>query len=365
MLGIGKNTVEIIIAAKDRTSAAFAKVNTQMKTMGGATGKLKSSMGGLTSKMSALATSMNPVAIAAGAAAIALATMGGAAIKASLDFEKASATIRVGTGATGDALAGLEQSFKTVYTSVPASTADAATAIADLNTRLGLTGEPLEALASQFLNLSRITGTDVAASISSATRVMHDFAVSSEEQSGALDYLFKVSQSTGIGMTNLANNMTRYGGVMRQMGFNINTSAALLGKFEKEGVNLELVLSSLRMGLAKFARAGEEPVEALKRVISEIQGMGSAADRNLKAIEIFGARSGPDMAAAIYEGRFSIEELMGTLEASSETINKAAADTMTFGDKWTLLKNQMMGAIAPIGDVITNALTLSAMLWMV
>ncbi len=356
MLSAGKNTVEILIAARDRTQAAFAKVNTRMKTMGGASNKLSSSMGSLGSKMSSLATSINPIAIAAGAAALAFATMGGAAMKASLEFEKAFATIRVGTGATGESLAGLEESFKTVFTSVPTSTADAATAIADLNTRLGLTGEPLEALATQFLNLSRITGTDVSSAISSATRVMHDFAVSSEEQSTALDYLFKVSQSTGIGMTQLSSSMTQYGSVMRQMGFDINESAALLGKFEKEGVNLQLVLGSLRMGLANFAKAGEEPVEALQRVITEIQGMGSVADANLKAIEIFGSRAGPDMAAAIREGRFSIDELMSTLDASTETINKAAADTLTFGDKWTLAKNKIMEAIVPIGDVITGVL---------
>jgi uncharacterized protein YukE len=62
------------------------------------------------------------------------------------------------------------------------------------------------------------------------------------------------------------------------------------------------------------------------------------------------------MAAAIYEGRFSIEELMATLDASSETINKAAEDALTFGDTWTLFKNKVMTAIEPIGDVILNVL---------
>lgn len=359
----GKSKVEIIIAAKDRTKAAFAKVNTQMKTMkggagrlGGAMNTLKGGLGNVTSSLGSFGAALGPVGIAVAGAAVVMATLGGAAFKAALEFEKASATIRVGTGATGEALTGLEDSFKTVFTEVPTTTADAATAIADLNTRLGLTGEPLEALATQFLNLSRITGTDVAASISSATRVMHDFDVSAKDQAGALDYLFKVSQSTGLGMTQLGNSMTQYGSVMRQMGFDINESAALLGKFEKEGVNLQLVLGSLRMGLAQFAKAGEEPVAALERVIVEIQGMGSVADANLKAIEIFGSRAGPDMAAAIREGRFEISEMLATLDASGETINKAAEDTLQFGDKWTLLKNNVMEAIAPIGDIIMNVL---------
>jgi TP901 family phage tail tape measure protein len=363
MLGAGKNTVEIIIAAKDRFTAPLVKAKAQMAglqgrvgKLGGAVTKLSPALSSAVSTVRSFGAALGPVGIAVAGIGVVMATLGGAAIKASLEFEKAFATIRVGTGATGESLAGLEGSFKTVFTSVPASTADAATAIADLNTRLGLTGEPLESLATQFLNLSRITGTDVAAGISSATRVMHDFDVVTSEQGASLDYLFKVSQSTGIGMTQLGNSMTQYGSVMRQMGFDINESAALLGKFEKEGVNLQLVLGSLRQGLAKFSKAGEEPVEALARVSAEIKSMGSVADANALAIETFGARAGPDMAAAIREGRFSIEELMATLDASGETINKAAADTLTFGDKWTLLKNNIMEAIAPIGDVITNVL---------
>ena len=59
----------------------------------------------------------------------------------------------MGTGATGEALAGLEDSFKAVFSSVPVDAADASTAIADLNTRLGLTGDDLEIRPTQFLGI--------------------------------------------------------------------------------------------------------------------------------------------------------------------------------------------------------------------
>ena len=68
-------------------------------------------------------------------------------------FDDAVDTIRIGTGATGDALAGLENDFDTVIQNVPADMGTAASAIADLNTRLGLTGEPLQALSQQFLDV--------------------------------------------------------------------------------------------------------------------------------------------------------------------------------------------------------------------
>ena len=76
------------------------------------------------------------------------------------DFESAFNTIRIGTGATGEALAALENDFKETFRGVPDSMADVATATADLNTRLGLTGPPPQAVTRQFL--AEIDGAGVA-----------------------------------------------------------------------------------------------------------------------------------------------------------------------------------------------------------
>src|SRR5690606_40475926 len=71
-------------------------------------------------------------------------------------FDEVRDTIRVGTGATGDDLAALEQSAKNIARNVPAEFEAIGTAVADLNTRLGLTGPTLETVASQILELERM-----------------------------------------------------------------------------------------------------------------------------------------------------------------------------------------------------------------
>src|SRR5690606_1070094 len=76
-------------------------------------------------------------------------------------FDDVSDTIRVGTGATGEALAALEEDAKRVATTVPTSFEAAGSTVADLNTRLGLSGETLSTLASQYLEAGRILGEDV------------------------------------------------------------------------------------------------------------------------------------------------------------------------------------------------------------
>jgi Sec-independent protein translocase protein TatA len=64
----------------------------------------------------------------------------GAAVAAGLAFDDAIDKIRIDTGADGAQLDALAQSFKNVYAALPSDSTAVATAIADINTRLGLMG---------------------------------------------------------------------------------------------------------------------------------------------------------------------------------------------------------------------------------
>jgi TP901 family phage tail tape measure protein len=218
------------------------------------------------------------------------------------EFDRGFDAIRIGTGATGEALDALKESAKNVFADTPASFDQVSVAIADLNTRLGLTGEPLEALAQQFLNLSRITGSDVAGNIESATRVFGDWGIVVEDQAAALDQMFRASQSTGIGIDQLGRTVVQFGAPLRQMGFDFEESIGIIGKFEKEGVNAELVLGSMRVALSRLAKAGESAPEAFQRMTQSIAEMEDPTAATAAAMELFGTRAGPDMAAAIREG---------------------------------------------------------------
>lgn len=285
-----------------------------------------------------------------------LAGLGLAAGAAANAMDEAYDKIRVGTGAVGESLESLKDSFTNVFTSVPASTGDAATAIADLNTRLGLSGPALEEMATQMLNLARIAEKDVGTVISTATRVFGDWQIATDDQSGALDYLFKASQATGIEIDSLSQKMVQYGAPLRGMGVAFEDAAALVAKFEKEGVNTELVLGSLRIALTRMAEEGvTDASEGLRLIIEDIEAAGSAGEANALALEAFGSRAGPDMAAAIREGRFEIDELVASLRDSNETINQASSDTLSFGERMTMLKNKMMDAIEPLGDTLLKS----------
>lgn len=308
---------------------------------------------------------LGPIAAAAFAAVGAAAVGAGVGLfKVGETFDNAFDTIRIGTGATGEALEGLQDDFRAVFASVPADAGTAATAVADLNTRLGLTGDELQERSRQFIDLSRITGTDLASNIENLTRLFGDWGVASEDQEATLDAVFRASQSTGAGIDQLGRQMVQFGAPLRSMGFGFEESIALLGKFAREGVNTELVMGSLRIALGKMAREGEDAPTTFRRMVDEIAKMEDASEATALALELFGARAGPDMAAAIREGRFDVGELFDVVSSGSETIAAAAADTDDFSQSWQLFKNNALLAVEPVATRVFDLIG-QGMAWLV
>lgn len=289
------------------------------------------------------------IAIGAGIAGAALFSIGD-------EMDAARDSIQIATGAVGTELDSLTSSFEGVFTSVPTDSETAATAIGMLNSRLDLTGQALEERSSQFLELSRITGTDLASNVESISRVFGDWSIATEGQGAAMDALFRASQETGAGVDSLASGVVQFGAPLRQLGFGFEESIAMLGKFEAEGVNTELVLGSMRQALGRMARAGEEPIETFSRVTDEIKNAGSAGEANAIALELFGARAGPDMAAAIREGRFELGGLYDDIANGEGTILGAAAETRDFSENWQVFTNKAKVAIEPLASAIFNGL---------
>lgn len=323
--------------------------------------KLKKTLDGAEKRVGKFSDKVGKSMKIAGAAIGGLAVAGAAAVfKLGSEFEKVERTLRVGTGATGDALEALVESTRNLATKVPADFESISNAVADINTRLGLTGTELEEFSEQMLNLSRITGSDLQGNISSVTRVLGDWGDMAGTAAGAADFLFSVAQATGIEFASLSDQLVNYGAPMRQIGFDFEQSALLIGKFEKEGVNAELVLGSLRQALGKMARDGEPAIETFQRTTEAIKNAGTASEANMLALELFGARAGPDMAAAIREGRFELDDYFNLMEGGGDRINVAAKSTETLQEKFTLLKNRLTVALAPAitkaFDVIVRAM---------
>lgn len=286
-----------------------------------------------------------------------LAAAGAGAVAMGKSFDDAYDKIRIGTGATGKALEGLNEDFRKVAKQVPSSFGDISTAIADYNTRLGISGQALQDLSVQTLNLARITEMDLGKIIEETSQAFQAFKIPTEKYGDALDYVFKVSQSTGISIDRLEANLVKFSPALKQMGFDFYESAALMGFFDKAGVEVEQAMTGLNKALVNMAKAGvTDANEALRKLFEEIKNAPSDIKATEIAIEIFGSKAGPTLASAIREGKLGYEELVQELINSKETINGVAKETDDWAEGLAKLKNNVLVATEPIATTLFDAL---------
>lgn len=275
--------------------------------------------------------------------------IGTAAFTSATKLDKAYDTIHARTGAIGKDLEGLQKSFDAVYADFPGDSQLAASTLANLNSYLGITGGGLEDLTLNVLEASRLLGEDATGNAQLFARTLGDWGVPVEDSTNLLDKLFVASQNSGATMGDLMTKAVQFGAPLRLMGFSLEETIALFGKWEKEGVNAELVTGSLRIAAGKFADEGKPLRESLLATFDAIQNNENATDALSLAMNVFGARAGPDMAAAIREGRFDLEDFMASMGATEGAIASAADQTDDWGEKWLKAKNKIAVALAPAG----------------
>lgn len=274
-------------------------------------------------------------------------------------FDDAYDSIRVGTGASGQAFDDLKESMRTVATEsigVGSDMGAIGTTLADLNTRLGLTGEPLEKMTSQFLQLQNL-GVD--ADINEVSKAMSGFGVEAKDMPAALDELFQISQATGLTITELSNSAVKAGPSLRGFGFSMADSAALVGQMDKAGLDADKTLQSMQRALSEFAAEGRDAPEALKETIGSIEDFINAGDEAAAidmASGIFGTRGAAQFVDAVKTGTLSVEDFMGATGATSDTIGDLAEETADFGEKWDQFKNQILVALEPVATELYKSL---------
>ena len=271
-------------------------------------------------------------------------------------FDEAADAIRIGTGATGDALDGLLDDFDEVYKSVPTTMEDASKAIADYNTRLGLTGPQLQEISKQALQVSDMLGDDLGGVIEESSQAFQQWNIDAENMGGAMDYIFKVSQSTGMGFTDLMSNMQKFGPQLQEMGYSFETASALMGQLDKAGVNTEEVLSAMKKSVGALAKEGISASDGLAMYYEQIKNAGTAAEAASIASEIFGTKAGSTMAAAIRDGTLAVGDLTESLLENGETIAGAAEDTYDFAERLQIMKQGLEVALKPMANTVFDGL---------
>ena len=322
-------------------------------SLGKAIEQAQKKISGLTVKALSVGAAVGGIAVATGKAVI---EAGKYMKDLGASFDDAADAIRIGTGATGDALDGLLDDFDAVYKSVPTTMEDASKAIADYNTRLGLTGPQLQEISKQAIQVSDMLGDDLGSVIEESSQAFQQWNIDADDMGGAMDYIFKVSQSTGMGFTDLMADMQKFGPQLQEMGYSFETASALMGQIDKAGVNTDEVLGAMKKSVATLAKEGISASDGLAMYYEKIKNAGTAAEAASIASEIFGTRAGSTMAAAIRDGSLAVADLTAELQENGETIAGAADDTYDFAERLQVMKQGLEVALKPMANTVFDGL---------
>ena len=249
-----------------------------------------------------------------------LLALGAGVVAAGLEVDGALDNIRIKTGATGAELEGLQESFKNVGKQSTQSLGDVSTIITDLNTKLGLTGKPLEALALQLTDLAQITEQPV--NTDSITKLFQAYQIPIEQQQGLLDQIFRASQASGVGFDALLETAVSQSAVFKELGFSVQDGIALAATLEKAGVNADSVLAGIRKSILKVG-GGAGDLAKIEEVIAKATSSVESSTLDLAVAEqkLLEVRADPKAKeSAILSAEANVTKLKKEIESAQGII---------------------------------------------
>lgn len=282
--------------------------------------------------------------------------VGAAAVAAFKSVDSGADIIVKKTGASGEALDEMKASMESLATTIPTDFETAGAAIGEVNTRFGLTGKELETLSGQFIKFADLNDTDVSSSIDNVQKVMGLFDIETKDAGLVLDTFNAVGQRTGLSVDTLASSMVANGAAMKDMGFSASDAANFLGDIEVAGVDSNAVMKALKTSYKKASKEGKNFGKTLSSMQESIKGAETDEEAAKIATDAFGAAAGPQLAAAIREGKVSLEELGTSLTDNVGSVSTTFETTVDPMDQFKTTLNSLKVALAGIGTTILTIL---------
>lgn len=365
--GVDKNSEEYkeLQVQIDTTKSKLDGLNDEMKEFGSAGAQALQAAG---EKIKGVGDKVSDVGakITAGVTGpiVAVGTAAGAAWT---EVDAAMDTIVTKTGASGAALDDMQQRAQNIATTIPTSFQSAGDAVGEVNTRFGATGDQLEQLSTQFIEFATINNQDVSGSIDTVQAAMAAYGLSADQAGLMLDTLNKAGQDTGVDVLKLASDMTTNSEALQQMGFNASDSAMLLANLDKSGVDSSIALTGLKAALKNAAKDGKTTGEAMQELSNKLKNAKSKTEAMQAATEVFGAKAGPVLGAALYEGKLNLDALGTSMSDFAGNTADAFNATLDPADQFTTALNNLkaIGAqlfttiqtmIAPVLDKVVQKL---------
>lgn len=277
--------------------------------------------------------------------------LGTASVAAFNEVDAGLDIVAMKTGATGDALTGLQEIVKNIATTVPADFQTVGNAVGEVSTRFGLTGTELEDLSTLFIQFAAINNTDVVTAVDNTQKALSAFGLDATSADALLNTLTATAQATGASVDSLTNGLIQNGTAFQEMGLTVDQSVVAMGMMETSGANAETVMQGLRKALKNATEDGIPLNDALINLQNTILDDTSATGGLTAAYDMFG-KSGDQIYAAVKNGTLDFAALATEAENAGDTIVTTFNNTLDPTDQATVAINSAKVAGAELGNTL-------------
>lgn len=231
-------------------------------------------------------------------------------------------TIISKTGATGDAAAELEQSYKNLAGSMPASFDEVGNAIGEVNTQFGFMGEELERASEKVIKFAQINDADVTNSTIKAKQAIEKYGLEAKDLDMVLDSVTKTAQNTGVSTDRLFDIAIKGSPQIAELGLNFSQATEMLGRMEQKGIDGTKALSYLTRAQTQWAKDGKSMTDGLAELEERLAGATTQEEKLAIAAEVFGTKGGAFMLEAFEQGALSAQEFANAQEEAAGAVEQ-------------------------------------------
>lgn len=295
------------------------------------------------------------------------------------EYDTAMNKLEASTGATGEALAGLEEAAKNVFAAnYGENFAEVSDAVAQAKKTTGLMGQELEDVTKGAFALQETFGYDINESLRAAKAMMQNFGVDGQtamsmiaagaqnglDYSGELidsiseysvqfakvgldaDAMFQIFQA---GADSGAWNLDKVGDAVKEFSIRaIDGSNTTLDAYKKLGLNADEMM-------ATFAAGGPEAEAAFQQVTQKLVAMEDQVQRDAVGVELFGTMwedLGVDAVAAMANASNAAYDTKNALDGiNSVKYDSLSAMAETFKRQFTV---EMMEPASRLTDMLKS-----------
>ena len=270
-------------------------------------------------------------------------------------FDEGADRITAMTGATGEQAEDLSNAYETVSRRFVGDFNDIGGAIGEVNTRFGLAGDELADVSEAFLKFSQLNGTDVVSSVDSVQAAMAAWGVDTKNVVDVLDLLNSAGQASGTSVSTLSDQLLTNGLAFQEMGFSISDATMFLANLEKNGVDSSAVMTGLKKAMQEATKTGKPLSQVMDDFTLSMKYASDDTKAAQVATELFGAKAGPAIAAAVRDGRISFKQFGSDLEDFSGNVEDTFEATLDAPDRLALaVQNLKVEAATAINEFMTE-----------